>query len=74
MRDNNETAPAAFRGLREKSGADYRDPKIGMALALSRVKHESQVYAGTVPQHVKADRRRRNRVARASRKINRRSR
>lgn len=66
-------------GLREKLGlaedqdeyANLRSPKTQMALALGRVKHPSQVYAGTVPPAVVARRRARNRVARQSRRINR---
>jgi hypothetical protein len=40
--------------------------------AVSRTKTPGQVYAGTVPQHVIDKRRARDRMARASRKVNRR--
>jgi hypothetical protein len=40
--------------------------------AVSRTKTPGMIYAGTVPQHVIDKRRARNRMARASRKVNRR--
>lgn len=70
-----------IRGLAERLGLDQpgalddaRSPKTQMALALGRVRHESQVYAGTVPQATVDRRRAANRRARASRRRNRGSR
>lgn len=52
---------------------DIRSPKTQMALALGRVKSESQVYAGTANPIAVARRRAKNKRAAAARRINRRS-
>lgn len=46
-----------------------RSPSLNMLLALNRTGRH--IYEGTVPQHVKARRRARNKVARLSRRRNR---
>lgn len=65
-------------GLTEKldlpeGGATTRDLPVSahVALALARTTLPGQVYAGTVPEHVTASRRKKNKQARASRRINR---
>lgn len=53
--------------------ADLKSPTTQMALALGRVKREDQTYAGTVPDHVTAGRRAKNKRARAARRAQRKS-
>jgi hypothetical protein len=73
MHDNTTERPD--NGMRALLGEDAFEqlysPQTQMALALGRVKHTSQIYAGTVPAATVAKRRVRNKVARASRRANR---
>ena len=57
--------------LGEDAYEDLYSPQTQMALALGRVKHTSQVYAGTVPEHITERRRIRNKAARRARRVNR---
>lgn len=67
--------PAVIKGLRERLGltGTVKDlsPQTQMSIVLARVRPDMQIYAGTVPHHVKERRRAANRRARASRRINR---
>lgn len=67
-------------GLREKlglpgDGPALQDlsPQVQMGIALARTKRPGETYAGTVPYAEVQHRRARNRVARESRRINRRA-
>jgi hypothetical protein len=60
---------AALRGIRA-NGAAMAGIKYGYLLTLIRKSRQSgtALYAGTVPAHVKAGRRRKNKAARAARR------
>lgn len=61
-----------MKGVRAENRAESVSQPYGLAILLALNRTGKHIYAGTVPAHVKAARRAKNKVARYSRRQNRR--
>lgn len=70
-RPQRRTIRDALRARKAARVEEHRDAKTATLNALQAQRTGKHVYAGTVPAHVVAKRRARNKVAKASRRANR---